>query len=60
MYLTRDDDNSLSLHRNFPEKINVSGYMAYWSNNMIQLEEELFPEVTTEVSPVSVSLVING
>lgn len=60
MYLTRDDDNTLSLHRDFPEKINVSGYTAYWSNNMIQLKEELFPEVTTEVSPVSVSLVING
>lgn len=60
MYLTRDDDNTLSLHRDFPKKINVSGYIAYWSSDMIQLEEELFPEVTTEVSPVSVSLVIDG
>lgn len=60
MYLTRDADNTLSLHKDFPNKLNVSGYEAFWSNDMIELDEDLYPEVTTYVSPVKVSISIDG
>lgn len=59
MYLTRDSDNTLSLHKEFPNKSNIAGYEAFWSNEMIELDGSLFPEVTLEISPVKVSIVIN-
>ena len=59
MYLTRDDDNTLSLHEEFPEKLNVCGYVAFWSNQMITLNEDDYPEVTTDISPVKASIVLN-
>lgn len=45
MWLTRDDDNTLSLHLNFPNRTIVNGYMSFWSSDMINLPEKMFPEV---------------
>lgn len=58
MYLTRDDDNTLSLHSEFPNKTLICGYNSYWSSHMIDLQEDLFPEVTVESGPVEVELSI--
>ena len=56
MWLTRDDDNTLSLHLNFPERYVVSGYVNYWSLDMINLPEDMFPEINTDSGPVEVDL----
>lgn len=56
MYLTRDQDNTLSLHKEFPNRITVAGYVAYWSNDMITMDENKYPEVLHEDGPVEVEL----
>lgn len=58
MWLTRDDDNTLSLHLNFPERYVVSEYVNYWSSDMINLPEDMFPEIKIDSGPVEVDLKI--
>ena len=55
LYIARDEEGSLYLYDNLPEKRN--GYfMPDRGYNSIVLDDELFPEVTFENSPQEVEI----
>lgn len=39
MWLSKDDDGTICLHKDFPKKIIVNGYVSFSSSEMIVLDE---------------------
>ena len=55
LYIARDEDGSLYLYDNLPEKRNEY-FMPDRGYNSIVLDDELFPEITFSNSPQEVEL----
>lgn len=58
MWIARNEDGTLTLHKNKPELFFEEAIGAYWAGSIYYLPILSFPEVTFENSPMEVELVI--